>query len=385
MPTVLLVTLALSALTFAAGIEGQSRLQPRAQTSTMRFPEMDRNRDGAITRDEWRGSAQSFRVHDWNGDGVLSGDEVRVGAVRRDRNLSEDDFDPATPDRFNHWTEASFADVDHNRDGRISSNEWHFDAETFRRVDRNRDGMLTRAEFMSPPADDDRDDRFEHLDANGNGRVERSEWHGSADAFDWLDRDRNRVLSRAEVVGQDATPTPQTPQRTDRFANLDFDRDGVITPAEWHRSRRSFDLRDTNRDGRLTPDEFAATGAGAVATTGQVVRVNARERWTDTGMTVRAGDSVMIEAEGTVTMSEGSSDVASPAGAHSGRKAPDAPLKDELAGGLIARFGESAPVFVGNRKAITAPQGGRIYLSVNDDHLADNSGEYRVTIAVRSR
>ena len=41
---------------------------------------MDANRDGAISRDEWRGSDQSFRVHDWNGDGVLSGGEVRVGA-----------------------------------------------------------------------------------------------------------------------------------------------------------------------------------------------------------------------------------------------------------------------------------------------------------------
>jgi Ca2+-binding EF-hand superfamily protein len=380
MPTVLLVTLALSALTFATGIEGQSRFQRRAQTSTMRFAEMDRNNDGAITRDEWRGSGQSFRVHDWNEDGVLSGDEVRVGATRRERSLADDDFDPATPDRFNHWSEATFADVDHNRDGRITSNEWHFDAETFRRVDRNRDGMLTRTEFLSAPADDDRDDRFENLDVNGNGRVERSEWHGSADAFDWLDRDKNNVLSRREVMGEAAAPEPV---RTDRFANLDFDRDGAISPAEWHRSRRSFDQRDTNRDGRLTRDEFAA--AGAVATTGQTVRVNAKERWTDTGISVAAGDTVMIEAEGSVTLSEGANDVAGPAGARSGRKAPDAPLKDELAGGLIARFGDSAPVFVGNRKAITAPQAGRVYLSVNDDHLADNAGEYRVTIAVRSR
>ena len=50
-----------------------------AQTrETMRFREMDTNHDGVITRSEWRGSDASFRAHDWNGDNVLSGDEVRV-------------------------------------------------------------------------------------------------------------------------------------------------------------------------------------------------------------------------------------------------------------------------------------------------------------------
>src|SRR3990172_12806435 len=37
---------------------------------------MDRNKDGVITREEWRVSIdRSFYNHDWNGDGVLSGNE----------------------------------------------------------------------------------------------------------------------------------------------------------------------------------------------------------------------------------------------------------------------------------------------------------------------
>ena len=52
-------------------------------TSPMRFRGLDRNNDGKITRDEWRGNDVSFRVHDWNRDGVLSGIEVRPGATRR--------------------------------------------------------------------------------------------------------------------------------------------------------------------------------------------------------------------------------------------------------------------------------------------------------------
>src|SRR5438477_8532308 len=45
----------------------------RGGNGAIRFQDMDRNHDGIITRDEWRGSDQSFRMHDWNGDGVLSG------------------------------------------------------------------------------------------------------------------------------------------------------------------------------------------------------------------------------------------------------------------------------------------------------------------------
>lgn len=42
-----------------------------AQSPSGRFQGMDQNRDGVISRAEWRGSEQSFRRHDWNNDGVL--------------------------------------------------------------------------------------------------------------------------------------------------------------------------------------------------------------------------------------------------------------------------------------------------------------------------
>src|SRR5688572_30951363 len=54
----------------------------------MRYAAMDTNRDGTVTRSEWRGTDRAFRAEDWNGDGVLSGDEVRQGARRQ--NWSQD-------------------------------------------------------------------------------------------------------------------------------------------------------------------------------------------------------------------------------------------------------------------------------------------------------
>ena len=162
--------------------------RPRAQ---MRFRAMDTNNDGRITRAEWRGNDRSFRNHDWNKDGMLSGDEIRVGAVPPRNNQIENGF--------YEWTRAGFRSVDANRDNRITRNEWNYDYELFLRADRNRDNVLTLAEFLgSESVDLDREDRFTDLDTNNNGLIERREWHGTRDAFVWLDRD-NDGPARGEV------------------------------------------------------------------------------------------------------------------------------------------------------------------------------------------
>jgi EF hand len=220
----------------------------------MRFWNMDANADGVITRQEWRGSERSFQVHDWNGDGVLSGDEVIVTARRKPD--AEPDYLDDSRD-FTDWTETRFANLDHNRDHTLTRDEWHFDRESFVRADLNRDGRLTLDEFLGREDDDDRDDRLRDLDHNRDGRITRNEWHGSVASFDRLDRDRNDVLTRQEVVGQDEPPA-------NLFASLDVNRDRVIGPTEWHWSRASFDQRDIDRDGVLTRQEFR----GVAGTTG---------------------------------------------------------------------------------------------------------------------
>lgn len=296
--------------------------QTRGRVAT-RFRAMDTNNDGVITRAEWRGNARSFRNHDWNNDGMLSGDEIRVGAVPPRGNQNDTGF--------YEWTRAGFRSVDVNGDNRITRGEWKYDPELFVRADRDRNNVLTLAEFLGGETTDlDREDRFEDLDTNNNNVIERREWHGTADAFDWLDRNNDGRLTRAETVDNDV-PT-------------------------------------------------GTTGRNAISN--QVVRVDARTRWTDTGIVVRAGDRLRIDADGTITMSS-DADIADPAGARSGRRAPDAPLKEYPAGALIARIGDSAPFFVGDSNSVQRlANSGRLYLSVNDDYLGDNSGEFRVRLSI---
>lgn len=353
-----------------------------AQAARMRFENMDQNRDGVITRAEWRGSTRSFEVHDWNGDGRLSGQEVAIGA-HRGANWEEADHAPNRFERFVSWTTTGFNNLDHNRDRRITSNEWHYDLETFRRVDRNRDGALDRSEFLGEAGwDDDRGDNFDDLDLNNNGRVERSEWHAGDDVFTALDRNRDGVLSRFEVVGGQDT----TGDTWDQFAALDYDRNGSIARDEWHWSVASFNRRDLNRDGMLSRREFEVTGGAPVAGTSgrsQTVRVNAQNRWTDSRLDVRAGETVTLDATGSIQMSDNAQDTATPAGSSTGRRAPDAPILNQLAGALLARIDDYGPIFVGGRRSFTAPVSGRLYFGVNDDHLPDNRGEFVVNVQVR--
>src|SRR5919201_6684091 len=154
------------------------------QRPRIRFQSMDTDGDGRITRAEWRGSERSFRIHDWNGDGVLSGYELRLDG-RRQAAWDDVDFDSADREYdFTDWTPRGFANLDHNRDGRITRDEWHFNRESFRRADHNHDGVISRAEFLNEDSpsgwqDDDRDDRFAFLDVNRDGRISRDEWHGT--------------------------------------------------------------------------------------------------------------------------------------------------------------------------------------------------------------
>jgi hypothetical protein len=111
------------------------------------------------------------------------------------------------------------------------------------------------------------------------------------------------------------------------------------------------------------------------------VRVAARQRWVDSGITVLQDQTVSFGASGEVRLSSDAQDTASPAGSKQGRRAPNAPIPGALAGALIGRVGNSQPFGIGDQAGpLRMPAAGRLYLSVNDDELSDNSGAFQVTV-----
>ena len=254
--------IATAALVSVAAVAATNRVaaadQQRQQRPAIRFAEMDTNGDGIITRAEWRGSARSFDVHDWNGDGRLSGDEVRIAAPWPPR-------PGTTPDNFNDWSQERFRWLDTNNDNRISRAEWRYDRDDFYRVDRNGDGFLTLREFMIGNEDDDRGDQFSNLDVNNDNRLERNEWHASQSTFTWLDRNRDGVLSRSEVAGSEAV---------------------------WGNS----------------------AGTAATPLAPRTVMVSARQAWTDSGIDVRVGDRISVTPSGVIRYTPSQGDRVDPAG-----------------------------------------------------------------------
>ena len=359
-------------MTLAGATALRAQTQAQVRQEEMRFRAMDTNGDGQVSRQEWRGSAASFRVHDWNGDGVLSGAEIRAAARRQA--AEPEDYNPSYYG-YNDWSQRGFTALDINRDGRISRAEWHYDYETFLRVDRDRNGFITRAEFLSTDAsfDDDRGDKFDDLDWNGNNRIEPSEWHGSTSAFQWMDRNRDGVLSRAEVLGN-------TPQNDDQFSSLDTNRDRAIVRSEWPFSAPSFGRLDRNGDGRISRAEFEGAGPLGTGTTARV-EVNGFDRWTDTGIYLQVGDEVTFNATGSIQFAQAADTAVGWRGAADGRKSPNAPMPNLPIGHLIVRVG-GGPI-MSSEGTVRAANAGRLYLGVNDDVMTDNSGSFQVSVTVR--
>jgi len=111
------------------------------------------------------------------------------------------------------------------------------------------------------------------------------------------------------------------------------------------------------------------------------VRVAGNADWVPTSVTVRKGDRVSFSATGRVQLSADADDIAQPAGSLQQRYAPTSPLPRNFAGALIGRVGTTAAFPIGDTTSpITMPADGPLYLRVNDDMMADNTGEFHVTV-----
>ena len=338
-----------------------------------RYRSWDRNRDGVVSRSEWRGTAQEFRNLDWNRDGVIARDELRAA-------------DWADED----WQGDTFQTLDRNRDGQLTRNEWRGERAAFVRADRNGDNYVSRGEFMNANVDyGDLDiTGFEALDRNNNGRVERREWNGTAGTFNRLDANGDGVLSMRELQSNELGV-----DTNDRFASLDNNRDGLISRREWAGDATSFSHYDRNRDGVVTRREVELTDGGRYDrndfpqndSVARVFQVDGRNAWTNTGIYLQPGDVVTISAQGAIQMSDNNQDRATPAGSLTGRNATNSALPNQKAGALLARTSNGQTGVVGEGGTFTADRSGELQFGVNDDYFQDNSGAYRVVVNVSRR
>ncbi len=111
------------------------------------------------------------------------------------------------------------------------------------------------------------------------------------------------------------------------------------------------------------------------------VDVQANTEWTDTGIDVRSGQTMIFASSGTVRWGPNRKD--GPAGERNSPHNNARPMPDRNAAALIGRIGSGGdPFFIGDsREPIRMRGGGRLFLGVNDDYVSDNSGWFKVVIS----
>lgn len=206
----------------------------------------DANRDGRVSRDEWRGRMSDFRELDRNRDGVLSGTEL-PGLTRRgsrDRGTLENGDIPAR-----RGTENSAASkLDKDNSGVVEGYEWPYNADVFHQLDRDENSVLTADELRNISAA-----TLRQLDRNRNGRLDADEWPGGYAQFERLDEDRDGKIGRNEYFQQGGEW-----QKRQRFDTWDRNRNGTIEADEWQAAPRLFRRLDADRDSRISWKEFIA-------------------------------------------------------------------------------------------------------------------------------
>jgi hypothetical protein len=108
--------------------------------------------------------------------------------------------------------------------------------------------------------------------------------------------------------------------------------------------------------------------------------VSADVAWNDTGIDVRAGQTIYFESSGQVRWGRDRRD--GPAGERNSPANPNRPMGNRNAAALIGKIGTGNDhFFIGDETGpVRMRSAGRLYLGVNDDVLTDNSGNFRVVV-----
>jgi len=222
--------------------------------------------------------------------------------------------------------------------------------------------------------------RFRGLDDNGDGVITRAEWNGNNVSFNNQDWNGDGVISGQELRNEGRRAGRRAGDYD--FDALDANNNNRIERREWQARLDEFNRLNTNGDNFLTRDElegFEAIGTSG-RSAGRSIAVGGDRQWVDTGIDVRVGDNVSINANGQIRVARDGG-LMTAAGVESGRT-EGATMPNARVGGLVARFGNSPPVFIGESRTFRAPRAGRLYLGVNDNFFDDNTGQFNVTVDV---
>ncbi len=165
------------------------------------------------------------------------------------------------------------------------------------------------------------------------------------------------------------------------------------TPTRPSSTQQPPTTRPTNTTGANTsrPATTTTTNNRPATSVPTSIQINARVRadntsngWTNSGLVVRRGQRLRITAMGQVSLGNGK--FSTPAGV-STLPGGDKLMRDEATGALIAVIGDDNNdfIFIGRTREFVAQRDGVLFLGVNEENLADNTGAYDAVIEAEVR
>ncbi|MDA1195841.1 MAG: EF-hand domain-containing protein [Planctomycetota bacterium] len=188
--------------------EGHDAEELKARTLA-RFAEIDKDGDGRLTAEELP-APRLLELADADKDGAVTAEEFVAFTQRRGRSGQTS---PAAPAQGGEprMSAGTLRRWDGDGDGRVSREEFPGRAELFDRLDADADGFLTPADIAQKKAAGDAPDAppttprtgtlIEQMDTDGDGRLHRAEFKGSAGEWRRLDRNQDGWVTADELDG----------------------------------------------------------------------------------------------------------------------------------------------------------------------------------------
>jgi hypothetical protein len=191
---------------------------------------------------------------------------------------------------------------------------------------------------------------------------------------------RNGRRVQGELTGANRREIEFEEQTGGRRRTLRVPRSDVVRIEFDDDDRSGFGRDRDNRDDRDRDDRDRDNAGGIPrGMRERQVNVTGREPWTDTGIDVRAGQTIYFKASGEVRWGDKRRDGAG--GERSSPRNPNRPLPDRPAAALLGRI-DGDVIFIGDDQGpYRVRSSGRLYLGINDDVFTDNSGSLRVTVS----
>lgn len=120
------------------------------------------------------------------------------------------------------------------------------------------------------------DEHFAKMDKNGNGVIDRDEFHGPTNLFDRIDTDHSGTLSKDELKTFHAQHRPGPGNLDEHFKEMDKNGNGVIDKDEFRGPPELFAKIDTDNSGTLSKEELKAFHAQRHAHGGAAAQTNAQ-------------------------------------------------------------------------------------------------------------